>query len=116
MKDAQHGHGQASRRPRGTELIGYAVEAVDGHVGKVGEHSEAVGDAYLVVDTGPWIFGRQVLLPADAIVGVDAGRRTVRLDRSREDIRNAPRFDAERHLDDPRCLEELTGYYGRPHM
>ncbi|MFD4937486.1 PRC-barrel domain containing protein, partial [Streptomyces virginiae] len=36
----------------GTDMTGFEVEATDGNVGKVDRHSDEVGDAYLVVDTG----------------------------------------------------------------
>ena len=46
-------------RPTDSEhgLVGYHVEAVDGGIGKIDE----VGDGFLVVDTGPWIFGTRVM-------------------------------------------------------
>lgn len=48
----------------GQELTGFEVHATDGHIGKVDEASTEVGASQIVVDTGPWIFGRKVLLPA----------------------------------------------------
>ncbi|MFE5547559.1 PRC-barrel domain containing protein, partial [Streptomyces sp. NPDC056534] len=36
----------------GADLTGYKVEATNGSIGKVDKHSDEVGDAYLVVDTG----------------------------------------------------------------
>ena len=46
---------------RGVDVTGYSVEAVDGGIGKVDEATYDVGSSYLVVDTGPWIFGKKVL-------------------------------------------------------
>lgn len=46
----------------GMDLTGFKVEASDGSIGKVDKHSEDVGAAYIVVDTGTWIFGKEVLL------------------------------------------------------
>jgi hypothetical protein len=47
------------------DLTGYPIAAVDGNIGYVDEATnELLGSSYLVVDTGPWIFGRKVLLPA----------------------------------------------------
>ena len=48
----------------GVEIAGYSVEAIDGGIGKVDEATYDVGSSYIVVDTGPWIFGKKVLLPA----------------------------------------------------
>ncbi|KPI15288.1 hypothetical protein OK006_3161 [Actinobacteria bacterium OK006] len=36
----------------GGDLTGYKAEAIDGDIGKVDKHSDEVGDAYPVVDTG----------------------------------------------------------------
>ncbi len=60
----------------GTDLTGYRVEAADGRIGKVDKHSEDVGDAYLLVDTGPWIFGRVVLVPAGTVTRIDHDDRS----------------------------------------
>jgi hypothetical protein len=46
-----------------------------------------------VVDTGPWIFGKKVLLPAGTIENVDVQNRKVYVDRTKDEIKNAPRFD-----------------------
>ena len=43
-----------------TDLIGFAVAALDGDIGHVDEATYETGSSYLVVDTGPWIFGRKV--------------------------------------------------------
>ena len=49
------------------DLTGFEVEAVDGSIGKVDEATNDVGESYVVVDTGVWIFGNKVLLPAGVI-------------------------------------------------
>ena len=48
-------------------VVGYGVEALDGAIGKVDDATYEVGSSYLVVDTGPWIFGKKVMLPAGVI-------------------------------------------------
>ena len=53
------------------DLNGFDVEATDGSIGHVDEARYDVGSSYLVVDTGPWIFGKKVLLPAGALTRVD---------------------------------------------
>ena len=65
-----------------------------------------------MVDTGPWIFGRKVILPAQTIERVDLDDRVVYVDRTKEEIKNAPEFDPERGID-PTYQDELGGYYGR---
>ncbi|MEW1696215.1 PRC-barrel domain-containing protein [Streptomyces sp. NPDC091278] len=96
----------------GTDLSGYKVEALDGGIGKVDKHSEEVDDAYLVVDTGPWIFGREVLLPASTVVRIDLDDRKIFVDRTKAQIKDAPEFHREKHLGEPGYRDELTAYYG----
>ncbi|GIF70586.1 PRC-barrel domain containing protein [Asanoa siamensis] len=84
------------------DLTGYAVHAVDGEIGKV----EQAGAADLVVDTGPWIFGRQVLLPAGVVDRVDHQSRTVHVDRTKEQIKEAPE-----HADAADYRDRLAHYY-----
>ena len=58
-------------------LVGYEVEAADGGIGKVDGATNEVGSSYIVVDTGPWIFGKKVLcLPAPSIASTTEGRST----------------------------------------
>ncbi|MFD3470690.1 PRC-barrel domain containing protein [Streptomyces sp. NPDC058682] len=76
----------------GTDLIGYKVEAVDGSIGKVDEHPDEVGDAYLVVDTGVWIFGKEVLLLAGTVIAVAPEERTIHVERTKEQIKDSPEF------------------------
>ena len=49
------------------DVVGYKVEATDGDIGKVDEKSNETEVGYLVVDTGPWILGKKVMLPAGVI-------------------------------------------------
>ncbi|MFE9929783.1 PRC-barrel domain containing protein [Streptomyces sp. NPDC005533] len=96
----------------GTDLTGYKVEAVDGSIGKVDKHSDEVGDAYLVVDTGVWIFGKEVLLPAITVISVDPDERTIHVDRTKEQIKNSPEFHRDKHLGDADYRAQLGHYYG----
>lgn len=95
----------------GVDLVGYKVEATDGGIGKVDRASHDVGSSYLVVDTGPWIFGKRVMLPAGVINHVDHEDQKVYVDRSKDQIKAAPEFDEERH-GDPAYRDKLGGYYG----
>ncbi|MGW3288760.1 PRC-barrel domain containing protein [Streptomyces sp. NPDC001002] len=94
------------------DLTGYKVEATDGGIGKVDKHSDEVGDAYLVVDTGVWIFGKEVLLPASTVIRIDSDDEKVFVDRTKQQIKDAPEFDREKHLGDPGYHDELGTYYG----
>jgi hypothetical protein len=92
------------------DLSGYKVEATDGAIGSIDEASYEVDAAYLVVDTGPWIFGRKVLLPAGMVQRVDHGERIVYVDRTKEQIKDSPEFDAGT-FHTPEYREQVGGYY-----
>jgi hypothetical protein len=96
----------------GTDLSGYSVEATDGSIGKVDEATYDVGGSYIVVDTGPWIFGKKVMLPAGTIQRVDPSSETVFVNRTKDEIKNAPEFDETRYADEE-YRNELGVYYGR---
>jgi hypothetical protein len=94
------------------DLTGFTVEAVDGKIGKVDEASYETDSSYLVVDTGPWIFGKKVMLPAGVIERVDPDTETVFVNRTKDEIKNAPEFDEKRYRDSA-YRDELGGYYSR---
>ena len=64
----------------GIDLTGYSVEARDGGIGKIDEATYEAGGSFVVVDTGPWIFGKKVMLPAGVI---DRSTSTARRSSSR---------------------------------
>jgi hypothetical protein len=92
------------------KLVGYGVEALDGGIGKIDETSTEVGAGYIVVDTGPWIFGKKVMLPAGVISRVDVQEETVFVNRTKEQIKDAPEF-SEDYRDEP-YRNDLALYYG----
>jgi hypothetical protein len=93
------------------DISGFAVEAVDGEIGSVDEATYDAGTSFIVVDTGPWIFGRKVLLPAGVLTRVDHPNRRVFVNRSKEQIENAPEFD-EASFRDMGYRESVGDYYG----
>jgi hypothetical protein len=99
-------------REPATDLVGFGIEARDGSIGKVDESTADAGKSFIVVDTGPWIFGRKVLLPAQTVERIDLDTRTVFVDRTKDEIKNAPEFDPERGIE-PTYQDELGGYYGQ---
>lgn len=92
------------------DLVGYGVEATDGAIGKVDEATFDAGSSYVVVDTGPWIFGNRVALPAHLISGVDHEAKLVHVDRTRAEIKAAPTLQ-ELLPDSPEARENLGDYY-----
>jgi PRC-barrel domain len=82
---------------RGVDIVGFEIEATDGGIGKIDEATYDVGSSYVVVDTGPWIFGKKVLLPAAVIQRVDLDSQTVLVDRTKDEIKDSPEFDEENY-------------------
>src|SRR5215218_102517 len=101
-----------TRAPANLDLTGFKVEATDGSIGKVDESTHEAGNSFIVVDTGPWIFGKKVMLPAGVITDIELDTETVFVDRTKDEIKNAPEFDEKRYRDDT-YRTELGGYYAR---
>ena len=95
----------------GAELVGFSVEATDGGIGKIDEGTEEMGRTHLIVDTGPWIFGKKVMLPAGVVDRVDLDTETVFVSCSKDQIKNAPEFEPEASRDDDAYRDRLGGYY-----
>src|SRR6059058_5672055 len=93
------------------DLSGFKVEALDGSIGKVDEATYETGDSFVVVDTGPWIFGKKVMLPAGVIRDIDLDTETVFVNRTKDQIKNAPAFDEQRYRDQD-YRNKLGSYYG----
>lgn len=94
----------------GQDLAGFKVVAADGDIGKVDKATNEVGASYVVVDTGPWILGKKVMLPAGVIRDVDFDDEKIFVNRTKEQIKNAPEFD-EAHFRDSGYRDQLGGYY-----
>jgi hypothetical protein len=94
------------------DLTGFEVEALDGSIGKVDEATYETGRSYLVVDTGPWIFGKKVMLPAGVIRSVDEADERVFVNRTKDEIKSSPEFD-DSMLEDETYRTQLGSYYGR---
>jgi hypothetical protein len=93
------------------DIVGFKVEAVDGGIGKVDEATHDAGTGAMVVDTGPWIFGKKVMLPAGVIDRIDIDDGLVYVQRTKDEIKNAPEFDPNRTMDET-YRGELGSYYG----
>jgi hypothetical protein len=78
------------------ELLGYDVEATDGHVGTIVKQSNNAGQAYLVVDTGVWIFGKKRLIPAGVVRDIDDAAKKIYVSMTKHQIKLAPDFAEHR--------------------
>ena len=97
------------------EVTGYHLFATDEHFGHINDFivdEETWKIRYLGVSTGDWWPGKKVLMPPDWIVQVNWLDRSVLVDVSRDQIRNAPEWDSGQTID--RAFEErLYNYYVR---
>ena len=98
----------------GSKVVGYSVEAIDGRIGKIGSASDEADAAHLVVDTGFWIFGKKRLIPAGAITSVVHEDKKVLVAMTKDQIKNAPDYDADTWNDETRARHgEYYGPYSR---
>ena len=94
-----------------TDITGFKVEARDGSIGKIDEATHEAGGSFVVVDTGPWIFGKKVVLPAGTIRDIELDTETVFVNLTKDEIKNAPEFDENKYREQS-YRDDLAGYYG----
>jgi hypothetical protein len=99
------------------EIVGYDVEAVDGHIGKIDAHSFEADDSHIVVDTGFLIFDKRRLIPAGAVTAVDHDNQKVMISLTKDQVKDAPDFIEERWDDQAGGDDVRADYneYYRPH-
>ena len=99
------------------DLQGYAIEASDGNIGTVrdvyfDDHQWVV--RYLVVDTGTWLDGRDVLISPMGLGPIKSLDKLVSFAGTRERVRNSPAIDLAKPVS--RQHEQLyVDYYGYPY-
>jgi hypothetical protein len=93
------------------DLSGFHVEALDGEIGSIDQSTYKVGTDSIVCDTGPWIFGKKVMLPVGVINRIDESDHRVFVNLTKDQIKNAPEFDESR-FSDHTYRDELGTYYG----
>ncbi|MGI5405085.1 hypothetical protein ACQEVG_37760 [Streptomyces sp. CA-135486] len=60
--------------------------------------------------------GKRVQLPAGVIERIDTAAETVYVNRTKDQIKDAPEFEEARYAGEPTYLEQFGRYYGQPHM
>ena len=99
-----------------SHLKGTSIAATDGEIGSVqdlyfDDHSWTI--RYLVVDTGTWLPGRQVLISPRSIMAVtDEAKIPVSLTKSQ--VENSPSADVDKPVE-RQYEEEYSQYYGYPY-
>lgn len=95
----------------GDELVGFDVEATDGHIGKVDEATAETDRYRLVVDTGFWIFGKKRLIPAGMVERVELAEEKVYVRMTKEEVKSAPEYHDDNQIVVP-VDERYDFYYG----
>ncbi|MFK4148742.1 PRC-barrel domain containing protein [Streptomyces sp. NPDC004065] len=95
----------------GLDPTGFTVVATDGTVGHVDREADHFGMTHLVVDTGVWVFGSSVLVPAGVVAAIDPGERRIAVACSRAEIKEAPRFRTDSETMDREYLSRVGEYY-----
>ncbi|MFN8489329.1 MAG: PRC-barrel domain-containing protein [Caldilineaceae bacterium] len=98
------------------ETAGYAIRATDGRIGNVMDFlidEENWTIRYLVVDTGNWLPGRQVLVARDWIEDVDWHNVRVNVKVTKAQVKDSPVYDPFKPLDQA-YEDELHEYYDSP--
>jgi sporulation protein YlmC with PRC-barrel domain len=99
-----------------SSLIGHAIHATDGNVGKV--HEFYFDDVtwtirYMVVETGNWLFGRKVLISTFALGKPDWDSGTLTVNLTCDQVRKSPDIDTEKPVYRQHEVE-LHEYYEWP--
>lgn len=97
-------------------IQGYTIQATDGDIGHV--HDFYFDDRtwtvrYLVVDTGPWLFGKRVLISPHALQQPEWATGTLPVVLTKEQVENSPDISADQPVSRQHEIE-LHQYYGWP--
>lgn len=99
---------------RASEIEGYGISATDGLIGSVqdwlfDDHDWIV--RWVVVDTGTWLPGKKIVLPASVCEAPDMKRRVIRAPLTRAQVEQSPSLDE--HAPVSRQNEsDVYNYYG----
>ena len=111
--EVKHGKAGVASDVDELDLGGYSVEARDGEAGKVDQAAYEDGGSFLVVDTGPPLLGKKVLVPGALVRQVDTVAETLELDVTKEALESAPEVDEDR-IGDETYRTEVGRHYGEP--
>lgn len=95
-------------------LTSYDIEAQDGGLGHVDDFlydEQSWALRYLIVDTRNWLPGRQVLVSTEWVGDVSWAKRLVRIDLSRDAIRECPEYSPDELTAEDE--QSLHRHYGR---
>jgi sporulation protein YlmC with PRC-barrel domain len=83
------------------ELQGFSIRATDGDIGKVHDvyfDSESSMVRYIVVDTGPWLIGKKVLVSPVALHEPDWEAEALPVELTKDQVKDSPDWRADRPI------------------
>lgn len=98
------------------DLQSYTLGAHDGDIGTIDDvyfDDQTWTARYLVVDTGGWLTGRQVLIPPHAIQQIDAAGQRLITNLTKQQVKDSPAIETDRPVSRP-YEAELYAHYGYP--
>jgi uncharacterized protein YrrD len=98
------------------QLYGKTLAASDGEVGHIQDfyfNDQQWAVRYVIVDTGSWLPGRQVLLSPHAFRNLDQKEDSLQVILTRQQIENSPPIDSHKPVS-RQFEEEYYRYYGWP--
>ena len=98
------------------QLYGETLAASDGEIGHIKDfyfNDQQWAIRYVVVDTGSWLPGRQVLLSPHAFRSVDQKGNSLQVILNRRQIENSPAIDSHKPVS-RQYEEDYYRYYGWP--
>ena len=98
------------------QLCGVKLHASDGEIGHVKDFyfdDQKWVVRYVVVDTGPWLLGRLVLIAPHAFSSLDQAGAFLAVNLTRQQIENSPPIESHKPVS-RQYEEEYFRYYGWP--
>jgi uncharacterized protein YrrD len=99
------------------KLRGVTAAAIDGEVGTIKDvyfDDDKWTIRYFIIETGGWFTGRTVLISPLSVLGADWPGGGVRLNLTREQIKNGPDIDTDKPVS-RQHEAELLNHYGYPY-
>jgi len=94
-------------------IVGYTIGAIDGEIGKVQRFffdDKTWKVLYLVVETGNWLMGNEVLIATSALLSPDWEKGIFPIKLTKEQIKNGPGIDTEKPVSRQKEIKKQEFY------
>jgi hypothetical protein len=78
---------------KASTITGCSIEAKDGEIGSISDllfEDDSWSVRWLVVDTGTWLSGREVLLPTSHLMTATAGVTAIPVELTKDQVKDSP--------------------------